>query len=46
MLVRWGQTMPRAPRELPLLRNHAQRVLARPAVQATFAAEGLASPFI
>lgn len=46
MLVRWGQNMPRAPRELPQLWNHAQRVLARPAVQATFAAEGLASPFI
>ena len=46
MLVRWGQTMPRAPRELPPLWNHAHRVLARPAVQATFAAEGLASPFI
>lgn len=46
MLVRWRQNMLRAPRELPQLWNHAQRVLARPAVQATFAAEGLASPFI
>ena len=46
MLVRWGRTMPRAPRELLPLRKHAQRVLARPAVQATFAAEGLASPYI
>ena len=46
MLVRWGRTMPRPLRDLPALASHAQRVLARPAVQATFAAEGLASPFV
>ena len=46
MLVEWGGTMPRPPRKLPLLANHARRVLARPAVQATFEAEGLASPLV
>ena len=46
MLVRWGRAMPRPPRDLPQLAGHARRVLARPAVQATFAAEGLAEPFI
>ena len=46
MLVRWGRTMPRPPRDVPYLASHARRVLARPAVQATLAAEGLASPFV
>ena len=46
MLVRWGRAMPRPPRHLPQLASHAQRVLGRPAVQATFAAEGLTEPFI
>jgi glutathione S-transferase len=46
MLVRWGRAMPRPPRDLPQLASHAQRVLARPAVQATFAAEGLVEPFV
>ena len=46
MLVRWGREMPHPPRSVPQLASHAQRVLARPAVQATFAAEGLAEPFI
>jgi len=46
MLVRWGRAMPHPPRDVPQLAAHAQRVLARPAVQATFAAEGLAEPFI
>ncbi len=46
MLVRWGRGMPRPPRDLPQLASHAQRVLARPAVQAAFAAEGLEEPFI
>jgi glutathione S-transferase len=45
-LVRWGREMPRPPRHVPELAAHAQRVLARPAVQATFAAEGLAEPFV
>ena len=46
MLVRWGREMPHPPRNVAQLANHAQRVLARPAVQATFAAEGLAEPFV
>jgi len=46
MLVRWGRAMPTPPRDLPLLAAHARRVLARPAVRATFAAEGLAEPLI
>ena len=46
MLVRWGRGMPRPPRELPRLHDHARRVLARPAVQAAFAAEGIAEPCI
>ncbi len=46
MLVRWGRAMPRPPRSLPSLAGHAQRVLARPAVQAAFAAEGLGEPLI
>ena len=46
MLVRWGRGMPRPPRDVPALSDHAQRVLARPAVQAAFAAEEIAAPFI
>lgn len=46
MLVRWGRDMPRPPRSLPQLAGHARRVLARPAVQAAFAAEGIGEPFI
>jgi glutathione S-transferase len=46
MLVRWGRAMPHPPRLLPQLASHAERVLMRPAVQATFEAEGLAEPFI
>lgn len=46
MLVRWGRAMPRPPRDVPQLGRHAERVLARPAVQAVFAAEGLAAPFV
>ena len=46
MLVRWGRGMPCPPRDVPQLAAHAARVLARPAVQATFAAEGLAEPFV
>ena len=45
MLVRWGRAMPHPPRNVPQLGGHAERVLARPAVQATFAAEGLGEPF-
>lgn len=46
MLVRWGRTMPHPPRDVPQLASHAQRVLARPAVQATLVAEGLEEPFV
>ena len=46
MLVRWGREMPHPPRQVRQLASHAQRALARPAVQATFAAEGLAEPFV
>ncbi|MCW3474017.1 glutathione S-transferase family protein [Limobrevibacterium gyesilva] len=46
MLLRWGRGMPRPPRTLPALGAFAERVLARPAVQATFAAEGLAAPLV
>jgi glutathione S-transferase len=44
MLIRWGRGMPRAPRALPALGSLADRVLARPAVQATIAAEELQPP--
>ncbi|WP_310541439.1 glutathione S-transferase N-terminal domain-containing protein [Phenylobacterium sp.] len=46
MMVRWGRTLPRPARDLPVLGAHAQRVLDRTAVQATFAAEGLAAPLV
>ena len=46
MLVRWGRAMPRPPRSLPPLAAHSERVLARPAVRAAFAAEVLAEPFV
>jgi glutathione S-transferase len=46
MLVRWGRAMPRPPRDVPPLGAHAARVLARPAVQAALAAEGIAPPFV
>lgn len=46
MLIRWGRAMPRPPREVPGLQAFADRVLARPAVQAAFAAEGLAAPYV
>ena len=42
----WGAGLPRPPRDLPALAAHADRVLARPAVRATIAAEGLAAPFV
>jgi glutathione S-transferase len=46
MLVRWGADLPRPARDFPAVAAHAARVLARPAVQATFAAEAVAAPFI
>jgi glutathione S-transferase len=44
MLIRWGRGMGRPPRALPNLDALAQRVLARPAVQAAIEAEGLKAP--
>ena len=41
MLMRWGRNMDRPPRSLPALGRLADRVMARPAVQAAFEAEGL-----
>lgn len=46
MMVRWGRTLPRPAREIGALGAHAERVLARPAVQAALAAEGLEAPFV
>lgn len=46
MMTRWGRTLPDPVRDLPNLGAHAARVLARPAVQAAFAAEGLAAPYV
>jgi glutathione S-transferase len=46
MLVRWGRGWGKPPRELPNLARHAERVLARAAIRATFEAEGLAAPLI
>ena len=46
MLIRWGRGMPRPPRTVPALGALAERVLARPAVVATLAAEGLQAPFV
>lgn len=45
MLVRWGRAMPNPPGNLPRLAAHAERVCARPAVKATFAAEEIMEPF-
>jgi glutathione S-transferase len=42
----WGDGLPGSPGESSILAAHADRVRGRPAVQATFAAEGLAAPFI
>ena len=44
MLIRWGRGMPRPPRSIPNLNALAERVLARPAVQAALDAEGLKAP--
>ena len=45
MMTRWGSLLPKPVRELPEIGAHAARVVARPAVQATFAAEGATAPF-
>jgi glutathione S-transferase len=45
MHCRWTRNMKRPARTLPHLGPYLQRVLARPAVQRMFAAEGLTEPF-
>lgn len=44
MLVRWGRGLQRPPRTLPALGALAARVVARPAVLAALASEGLSDP--
>jgi glutathione S-transferase len=46
MLIRWGRSMEVPPRSRAGLMAFAERVLERPAVQETLAAEGLVPPFI
>jgi glutathione S-transferase len=46
MLARWTRGMHRPARSLPHLGPFLQRMLERPAVQATLAAEGLQAPFV
>ena len=46
MLCRWTRGFGRPARSLPNLGPYLERVLARPATQRAFAAEGLAQPFV
>jgi glutathione S-transferase len=46
MLCRWTRGMQRPARTLPHIGLYLERMLARPAVQATLAAEGLQAPFV
>lgn len=46
MLCRWSRGFARPARTLPALAPYLQRMLARPAVQSTFKAEGLQAPWI
>lgn len=46
MLTRWTRGMQRPARTLPAIGAWQQRLLARPAVRATFEAEGLAAPWV
>jgi glutathione S-transferase len=46
MLIRWGRSMEVPPRSRAGLMAFAERVLERPAVQETLAAEGLEPPFV
>lgn len=46
MLVRWGRNLPRPARQWPHLRAHAERVLARPAVERALAGEGIGPPYL
>jgi glutathione S-transferase len=46
MFLRWGRALPSPPRLDPVLAAFAERVAARPAVQAALAAEGIEPPYI
>lgn len=46
MLTRWTRGMARPARTLPAIGAWQQRMLARPAVRATYAAEGLVEPLV
>jgi glutathione S-transferase len=46
MLVRWTRNATSPARLRPNLARHAERVLARPAVQKAFDVEGIAAPFV
>jgi glutathione S-transferase len=46
MLCRWTRNMARPARTLAQLGPFTQRMLARPAVQRVFAAEGLSQPYV
>lgn len=46
MLIRWGRGFANPPRTYRNLGPYAQRMLARPAVAAAFAAEGITAPFV
>ena len=46
MLTRWGRTLPRPARDVPEIGAHAARILARPAVIAALASEGIEAPFV
>jgi len=46
MLTRWTRGMARPARTLPAIGAWQQRMLARPAVQATYGAEGLVEPLV
>ena len=45
MLARWSRGFARPARTLPRIGRLLETVMARPAVQRAFAAEGLAAPF-
>lgn len=46
MLTRWTRNMRNPARNRPCLSRYQQRMLARPAVQKTFEAEGLGEPYV
>ena len=46
MLIRWGRGFTHPLRDYRNLGPYARRMLARPAIAATFAAEGITAPFV